>query len=115
MPKHVLCVITDGFEEIETITPVDLLRRAEVQVTIASLRAGPVTGRCGVRLVPDVALEEVKPEAYDLLLIPGGPGVGEIRRDGRAASLAKDFHEAGKRIAAICAAPLVLHDAGLLD
>jgi 4-methyl-5(b-hydroxyethyl)-thiazole monophosphate biosynthesis len=115
MPKHVLCVITDGFEEIETITPVDLLRRAEIQVTIASLKAGPVTGRCGVRLVPDVALEEVKPESYDLLCLPGGPGVGEIRRDGRAASLAKDFHEAGKKIAAICAAPLVLHDAGLLD
>lgn len=115
MTKHVLCVITDGFEEIETITPVDLLRRAGVQVTIASLQAGPVTGRCGVRLVPDVALDEVKPEVYDLLLIPGGPGVQEIRKDGRAAALAKDFHEAGKKLAAICAAPLVLHDAGLLD
>jgi len=115
MPKHVLCVITDGFEEIETITPVDLLRRAEIQVTIASLNPGSVTGRCGVRLVPDVSLEEVKPEAYDLLFIPGGPGVQEIRKDGRVAALARDFHDAGKKIAAICAAPLVLHDAGLLD
>ncbi|WAC17794.1 DJ-1/PfpI family protein [Luteolibacter sp. SL250] len=115
MPKHVLCVITDGFEEIETITPVDLLRRAEVQVLIAGLRPGPVTGRSGIRLVPDVALEEVTPEAFDLLLIPGGPGVKELRADGRVAALAKEFHDGGKKIAAICAAPLVLHDAGLLD
>lgn len=115
MPKHVICVITDGFEEIETITPVDLLRRAEVQVLIAGLKPGPVTGRSGIRLVPDVALEEVTPAAFDLLLIPGGPGVKELRADGRVAALAKDFHETGKKIAAICAAPLVLQDAGLLD
>jgi len=115
MSKHVLCVITDGFEEIETITPVDLLRRAEVQVLIAALQPGPVTGRSGIRLVPDVALEEVTPEAFDLLLIPGGPGVKELRADGRVAALAKEFHEAGKKIAAICAAPLILQDAGLLD
>lgn len=115
MAKQVLCVLTDGFEEIETITPVDLLRRAEVKVVIASLKPGPVVGRCGVKLVPDATLEEVKADAFDLLLIPGGPGVKELRADGRAAALAKDFHEAGKKIAAICAAPLVLHDAGLLD
>lgn len=115
MAKQVLCVITDGFEEIETITPVDLLRRAEVRVTIASLRPGPATGRCGVKLLPDTTLDEVNPQDYDLLLIPGGPGVKELRADGRPAALAKLFYEAGKKIAAICAAPLVLHDADLLD
>lgn len=115
MPKRVLCVLTDGFEEIETITPVDLLRRAQVEVVIASLNAGTVTGRCGVKLVPDVALEEVNPESFDLLFIPGGPGVKALRADGRAADLAKSFHDAGKKVAAICAAPLVLHDAGLLE
>ena len=115
MQKHVLCVLTDGFEEIETITPVDLLRRAEVQVLIASLNDGPVTGRCGVRLLPDVLLAEVNAAAFDLLFLPGGPGVKELRADGRAAALARDFHDAGKKVAAICAAPLILHDAGLLD
>jgi 4-methyl-5(b-hydroxyethyl)-thiazole monophosphate biosynthesis len=115
MPKHVLCVVTDGFEEIETITPVDLLRRAQVQVTIASLKSGLVTGRSGIRLVPDAALEEVTADAFDLLFIPGGPGVRELRADGRVAALAKEFHDGGKKVAAICAAPLVLHDAGLLD
>jgi len=111
---RVLCVLVDGFEEIETVTPVDLLRRAGVVVVIASLAAGPVTGRCGIMLIPDATLADVEAEGFDLLLIPGGPGVDALRRDGRAAALARRFFDAGKPVAAICAAPLVLQDAGLL-
>jgi len=115
MKKQVLCLLVDGFEEIETVTPVDLLRRAGVEVVIASLHDKLATGRGGMRLEADVVLADVEPGAFDLLLIPGGPGVWEMRRDGRAASLARDFHAAGKPVAAICAAPLVLMDAGLLE
>lgn len=115
MPKRVLCLITDGFEEIETITPVDLLRRAEVEVVIASLDGAAVTGRSGVKLVPDAGLEAVTGQDFDLLLLPGGPGVKALRADGRAAGVAKNFEAAGRKIAAICAAPLILHDAGLLE
>ena len=115
MSKRVLCLLADGFEEIETVTPVDLLRRAGVEVIMASLGEGTVTGRCGIRLLADLALADANPETFDLLLIPGGPGVAELRRDGRAATLAREFHAAGKTVAAICAAPLVLKDAGLLD
>lgn len=115
MPKRVLCLITDGFEEIETITPVDLLRRAAVEVVIVSLDGGPVTGRCGVKLVPDASLDGLVADDFDLLFLPGGPGVKALRKDGRAALLAQDFEKSGRKIAAICAAPLILHDAGLLD
>jgi DJ-1 family protein len=115
MSKRVLCVITDGFEEIEAITPVDLLRRAEVEVVIASLDGGLVKGRCGVVIQPDATLEEVNPENFDLLFLPGGPGVKALRSDGRAASLARKFYDSGRPVAAICAAPLVLNDAGLLE
>jgi protein deglycase len=115
MKKRVLCLLADGFEEIETITPVDILRRANVEVVMASLSGETVTGRCGIRVEPDEALVEVIYENFDLLLIPGGPGVAELRSDGRAASLAREFDELGKTIAAICAAPLVLKDAGLLE
>lgn len=108
-------MLVDGFEEIEAVTPIDLLRRAGAEVTIASLREGPVTGRCGIRIEADVLLSEVDPDSFDLLLIPGGPGVAELRSDGRPVLLARDFNAAGKIIAAICAAPLVLKDAGLLD
>lgn len=115
MKKRVLCLIADGFEEIETVTPVDVLRRAGVDVVIVSLGGGPVTGRSGIRLESDSSLAEVHADAFDLLLIPGGPGVNELRVDGRAAAWVRAFAAEGKMIAAICAAPLILNDAGLLE
>jgi protein deglycase len=114
MSKRVLCILVDGFEEIEAVTPIDLLRRAEVEVVIASLHGGVIQGRSGLRLEPDGSLDGLSSKDFDLLLIPGGPGVGELRRDGRAVQLARDFVERGKLVAAICAAPLILHDAGIL-
>lgn len=113
--QRVLCLLADGFEEIETIVPVDLLRRAGVEVVIAALHGTGATGRSGIRVNADAALEQVVDSDFDLLLIPGGPGVGELRRDGRASALAGSYAATGKPVAAICAAPLVLMDAGLLD
>lgn len=115
MKKRVLCLLTDGFEEIEAVAPIDLLRRAGFEVVVASLRGMTLTGRCGIRLEADQPLGEVDPAGFDLLLIPGGPGVGDLRADGRPAALARSFYDAGKHVAAICAAPLVLKDAGLLS
>lgn len=115
--KRVLCLITDGFEEIETVAPVDLLRRAQIQVTMAALGDTiHVTGRCGITIHADTPLAAVaEPEAFDLLLIPGGPQVKALREDGRPADLARHYASSGKPVAAICAAPLVLKDAGLLE
>lgn len=96
------------------VTPVDLLRRAGVEVTIAALHGSGATGRSGIRVEADLSLADIHGSDYDLLLIPGGPGVRELRRDGRAAALASEFAAADKPVAAICAAPLVLMDAGLL-
>lgn len=115
MKKRVLCLLNDGFEEIEVVTPVDLLRRAEVKVVIAAMGEKIATGRGGIRIEGDELLADIDPSAFDLLFIPGGPGVGDMRRDGRAAALAREFAEAGKPVAAICAAPLILMDAGLLE
>lgn len=115
MKKRVLCLLVEGFEEIETVTPVDLLRRVGIEVVLASLSGFQVSGRCGIKLVADDLLSNVDASRYHLLLIPGGPGVGGLRADGRPAALAREFADAGKSIAAICAAPLVLMDAGLLE
>jgi len=115
MKKRVLCLLVDGFEEIEMVTPVDLLRRAGVEVVIAALHGEEAAGRSGIRMAADGNLNGVRAEEFDLLLIPGGPGVAEMRRDGRAAALAREFAATGKTVAAICAAPLILHDAGLLE
>lgn len=116
MEKKILCLLGTGFEEIETITPIDLLRRAGAKVTIASMGGERlVTGRSQITVQAEVSLASVSAEAFDVLLIPGGPGVAALRQDGRAAELAKQFAAAGKLVAAICAAPTVLHDAGLLN
>jgi 4-methyl-5(b-hydroxyethyl)-thiazole monophosphate biosynthesis len=115
MSTCVLCLLVDGFEEIEAMTPVDLLRRAGAEVVMASLTGEKlVTGRCQVIVQADAALADVTPDSFDMLLIPGGPGVKTLRADGRPAKLAAAFAKAGKPVAAICAAPTVLGDAGLL-
>jgi 4-methyl-5(b-hydroxyethyl)-thiazole monophosphate biosynthesis len=115
MPKKVLCLLAPGFEEIETMAPVDLLRRAGAQVTLASVTGDKlVTGRSNITVQADAKLHEVAAQEFDLLLIPGGPGVKTLRSDGRPANLAKAFAQGGKLVAAICAAPTVLADAGLL-
>jgi len=115
MKKRVLCLLFPGFEEVEALAPVDVLRRAGVEVVLASLTGEKlVTGRCNISVQSDASLAEVADQAFDLLLIPGGPGVKAVRTDGRAAKLAQSYAQAGKPIAAICAAPTVLNDAGLL-
>jgi len=115
MPKRVLCLLAPGFEEIETIAPIDLLRRAGAEVVIASVNGEKlVAGRCQVVMQADAPLAEVMHQDFDLLLIPGGPGVKALRADGRPAQLARAYAAAGKPVAAICAAPTVLDDAGLL-
>jgi len=115
MSTRVLCLLVDGFEELEAVAPVDVLRRAGVEVTLAALEDVTVTGRNGIRLTADTLLADELPDAYDLLLLPGGPGVAKLREDGRPAALARIFSESGKRVAAICAAPLILKDAGVLS
>lgn len=112
----VLAILADGFEEIETVAPVDLLRRAGVEVTLAALGEGiHVTGRCGLTLHADTGLEAVRGRSFDCLFLPGGPGVKLLRADPRVRELVLRQHHAGGWLAAICAAPTVLHDAGLLS
>lgn len=116
MKKRVLCLLADGVEELELVAPVDVLRRAGAEVLLAVLGDRlEVNGRNGILLCGDVRLSVVKHEDFDLLVLPGGAAVAELRKDGRPASLARQFIAAGKAVAAICAGPLVLEDAGLLE
>ena len=113
--KTVLVPLVNGFEEIETVTPVDLLRRAGAEVILASVTGEMLLkGRCGMVLKTDSPLDSVIDRKFDMLFLPGGPGVAALRADGRPASLARRMHDTGATVAAICAAPTVLADAGLL-
>jgi 4-methyl-5(b-hydroxyethyl)-thiazole monophosphate biosynthesis len=115
MPS-VLAILAEGFEEIEALTPVDLLRRAGADVTLAALAEGiHVTGRSGITVHADTSFAAVESKDFDCIFLPGGPGVKNLRADPRVIARVRRQHAAGQWIAAICAAPAVLHDAGLLN
>lgn len=111
----VLVPLAHGCEELEAVTIVDLLVRAGVQVTTAGLEPGPVTASRGVTLVPDTTLDEALAHDYDMVVLPGGgPGAERLDSDPRIGELLKKMAAKDKYTAAICAAPKVLANAGLL-
>jgi protein deglycase len=112
----VLVPLADGCEEIEAVTVIDLLRRAGVEVVTAGLKPGIVTASRGVQLVPDVALDVALQDEYDMVVLPGGmPGASHLKEDVRIIELLRKMAASGKYTAAICAAPMVLAEAGVLD
>jgi 4-methyl-5(b-hydroxyethyl)-thiazole monophosphate biosynthesis len=116
MPQPtVLVFLADGFEEIEVVVPVDLLRRAGASVTTAALGDGiHVTGRSGVTLHSDTTAAAAEGTPFDCVFVPGGPGVSRLRTDPRVLARLQRQNESAGWIAAICAAPVVLKDAGVL-
>lgn len=112
----VLIPLAPGCEELEAVTLVDILRRAGVQVTTAGLQDGPVRASRGTVLVPDMTLDAALRNDYDLIALPGGmPGAEHLKNDSRIIAALQRMHAAGKYVAAICAAPMALHAAGLLE
>lgn len=112
---RILLLLHPGVEELEAVAPTDMMRRAGLDVTLASTSDKLlVKGRNQIILSADVLLEDLEAEEFDALVIPGGPGVTDLRKDGSIANLAKAYASALKPLAAICAAPLLLKDAGLL-
>lgn len=114
--KRVLVPLAEGFEEIEAVSVVDLLRRANVEVHTAALAGRRVTGSHGITLEADVGLDAVRAADYDMIVLPGGmPGADRLKKDARIGGLLREFASTGRYAAAICAAPGVLAHAGLLD
>lgn len=113
---RVLVPLANGCEELEAVTVIDLLRRAGVDVVTAGLADGPVTASRGVVLLPDRSLDEVLGESFDMIVLPGGlPGAERLDADPRIHGLLQRMADEGCYTAAICAAPKVLLNAGLLD
>jgi 4-methyl-5(b-hydroxyethyl)-thiazole monophosphate biosynthesis len=110
------CVLlAEGFEEIEAIAVIDVLRRAEVDVTTLSLGATEVKGAHGISVVADARLEDRADERWDAVILPGGiPGATNLRDDVRVQALLKKQDDAKRWVAAICAAPIALSKAGVL-
>ncbi len=112
----VLVPLAEGFEELEAITIIDLLRRAEVNVVVAGLQPGSVRASRDTVHVPDMSLDEALQRSYDMVVLPGGlPGADHLNADPRIHTLLQQMAVEDKYTAAICAAPKVLADAGLLE
>lgn len=110
-----LVFLATGFEEIETVTVVDVLRRAGVDVTVAGLTPNVVEGAHGIKIVPDKSIDDLKVEDFDAFVVPGGnPGYKNLRKDQRVINIIKKAFGSNKLVAAICAGPTVLSDAGIL-
>ena len=110
------CVLlAPGFEEIEAVTIIDVLRRADIDTCIVGVEERSVQGSHGIRLQADATLDEVATEPWDLVVLPGGmPGASNLRDSASVQQLLRAQHASGRRLAAICAAPIALSAAGVL-
>ncbi|MGC9452266.1 MAG: DJ-1/PfpI family protein, partial [Oceanipulchritudo sp.] len=113
--KNALVILVDGVEELEAVAPIDCLRRAGAEVTVASASARrEVAGRNRITLTGEALLEEVAGVEYALVVVPGGPGHKELAKNRTVLQLLHRQHAAGRLIGSICAGPVVLKEAGVL-
>ena len=114
--SNVLVPLAQGCEELEAVTIIDLLRRAEINVVTASLDNEPVHASRGTVLIADKSLDEALQEEFDMVVLPGGlPGADHLNKDPRIQQLLKQMASSNKFTAAICAAPKGLATAGILS
>ena len=106
----------EGFEEIEALTCVDLLRRAEIEVSTVSVGERIVTGAHGIKVTADMLITEASMDKCQMIVLPGGmPGTLNLQNNPTLSAYIDDFYKEGKYIAAICAAPMILGAKGYLD
>lgn len=116
MSTKAMILLAPGFEDLEAVTVIDLLRRAKFQVAVISLREDEVTGARGTQIRTDgnIALLD-RHDVFDLVVLPGGqPGTDNLAADPRVISLITNQAATGRWVAALCAAPKVLAKAGLI-
>ena len=117
MMKTIFVFLADGFEEIEAITPVDVLKRAGLNVqTVSVMEEQTVIGAHGIPVVADKMFADIDLDNAEMLLLPGGlPGATNLDAHQGLSDMIMSFASEGKPLAAICAAPLVFGNRGLLQ
>ncbi len=114
--KKILVPLAPGFEEIEAVTVVDILRRAGADVAVAGLVDGQVEGRSGIKVMPDTTMDSVSGLDFDMIVLPGGAvGAENLENDEKVKKMVRELYGRGKTVAAICAGPKVLSAAGVTD
>ncbi len=113
--KKALLLLAPGFEEIETITVIDILRRGGVEIAVAGTTPGPIIGRSKISVLADIGLDGVSGSLFDLIIFPGGqPGTDNLAADGRVKQILEGAVKSHCYISAICAAPSILASYGYL-
>lgn len=114
--KKLIIMLAEGFEEIEALTVVDVLRRADFLCHMVTLGSIQVKGSHDIIVQGDKTISEENLHEYDGIILPGGmPGAKNLKDDIRVIELVKEFYSSGKLVAAICAAPIVLAKAGIIN
>jgi len=108
--------LANGFDEIEAFTVVDVLRRAKIKIDTIGVIGSVIQSKNGVKVIVDRTLNQINPEDYDAIILPGGsPGYQNLGRSAKLMEILKTFNSQNKLIGAICGAPTILAKAGLLD
>lgn len=109
-----LIISADNFEDSELLVPYYRLEEAGVEVTVASVNRSVITGKHGYEVAVDITLNEVDPDNYAILILPGGKAPTAVRKEAKALEIARSFFAGSKPVAAICHGPQILISAGLL-
>ncbi len=112
----VVVLLAEGFEEIEFSTIVDILRRAGIDVTVAGLKEGVTNGAHDVKVTPETSVDKVRADDFDVIILPGGnPGFVNLGKSEKVLKLVREMQDRGKYVTAICGAPSVLAQAGVIQ
>jgi 4-methyl-5(b-hydroxyethyl)-thiazole monophosphate biosynthesis len=116
MREQIVLILAEGFEEVEAVGTIDVLRRSGIELTIAGLEGLVITGAHDIVIQADCELSEISADKIKMVILPGGlPGATNLRDSSDVIALVKNVYDSGNYIAAICAAPIVLAKAGLID
>ncbi|MHB2016070.1 MAG: DJ-1 family glyoxalase III [Candidatus Xenobia bacterium] len=114
--SRVCVLLANGFEEIEAVTIIDVLRRAEMDVAIVGVTDREVVGSHRISVTADVMLAQAKSQIWDAIVLPGGmPGARNLQEHPGVQEMLREQHHAERHIGAICAAPIALASAGVLQ
>ena len=114
--KKVMVLLANGFEEIEALTVVDILRRGNIECHMVSIGGDKVKGAHNIEVIADKTLDSTEENIYDAVVLPGGmPGAENLKNNTRVIELIQRYHSDKKLICAICAAPMVLGYAGIME
>ncbi len=110
----ILMISADDFEDTELLVPYYRMLEEGHDVDIASMKKGTIRGKKGYEVEADRSLNDINPEDYGLLIIPGGRAPAAIRKEQKALEIVRDFFDRNKPVAAICHGPQILISAGLM-